>query len=478
MREKSFKVYIFRLLKSVQPGLRITKPAVEAVDSIVRVVADKLMDRALLLTTNDDKKTVSSHELETSVRMLLPDVLAKDNVQKSSETVQTFLKSEEDRKGQPVEKAQTRESRCGLVFSVSASEKYVRRFGQVGYHVTATSPVFLAATLENLSKRLLEKTSEVTQLSKKITITVRHLFLAVKKDPSLSTLIDSMGIVLLEGGVEPQTIQNKQHKRLNRKKPSTESTENKEQDSQTTKIHRWRPGTKTVMQIRRLQKSGDMLMQHAPFNRLVREIVRKLLGEEINMRITGDFFTSLQAFVEDRMVLVMTQANRVATHASRETVYARDVELVCNLVHEPPFLGKGLEANTCESNIPEAALRQMALRAGVRRFGDCSTDAYRGYMVQLLTYYLRMVCMCATHHKMQTLNTKLFVEAMSILNLHPSIVAHKRKVGKGKSSSRSGSKASVVDENGEDANEEVAKEENEMDEPVLSDVEEAVTETA
>ncbi len=462
MREKSFRVYIFRLLKTTQPGLRITKPAMEAVDSVVRVIAEKLVERALFLTANDDKKTVSSNELQTAVRMLLPDSLATNVVLSAQQSVTNFDESEAQRKDKPVEKAQTRESRCGLTFSVSAAEKYVRRFGQVGYHVTATCPVYLASTLETVAKQVLHASGEIAQLSKKITITVRHIFLAVKKDPSLHTLLSQLGVVLLEGGVEPQAIQNKQHKRLHKKVKADASTEEKTEESKT---HRWRPGTKTVMQIRRLQKSGDMLMQHAPFNRLVREIVRKIVNNpEIQWRITSDFFTSLQAFVEDRMVLLMNQANQIAVHSGRETVYSRDIQLICNLLGQPQT------EHTYETNIPEAALRQMALRAGVRRFGDCSTQAYRNYMVNLLHTYLRIVLFCATHHKIQTLNTKLFLEAMTVLGLHPSIVPHKRKVAKTKGSSKTTStEESVADE----ADEVEDAQAEEAEEPVLSDVEEA-----
>jgi len=473
MREKSFRVYVFRLLKATQPGLRITKPAMEAVDSIIRVIAEKLVDKSLFLTANDDKKTVSSNELQTAVHMVLPSALATLVIDSAQKSVVAFEASEEERKGHPVEKAQTRESRCGLTFSVSAAEKYVRRFGQVGYHVTATCPVFLASVLEAVSRQLLQSSGEITQLSKKITITVRHIFLAVKKDTALDSLLTQLGVVLLEGGVEPQSIQNKQHKRLHKKKESKDETksENGEATADSTKPHRWRPGTKTVMQIRKLQKSGDMLMQHAPFNRLVREIVKNLVNnDEMTMRITGDFFTSLQSFVEDRVILLMTQANQVANHAGRETVYARDIQMVCSLLGQPQSEAK------FESNIPEAALRQMALRAGIRRFGDCSTEAYRVFMVNTLVNYLRMVILCASYHKIQTLNTKLFLEAMAVVGVHPSIVPRKRKSAKKGSSSKSSST--------DDANEEVVTEEPNDDETAkvetveegaLSDIEEELS---
>lgn len=446
MKEKSFKVYIIRLLKTVHPGVRLTRTALEAMDSILRVIADRLVDRALVLTANDDKKTISEREIQTAVRMVFPQDFAEDTVVFSSDVLAKYETSEAERQGQPIEKAQTRESRCGLVFSVSAAEKYVRRFGQIGFHVSAGAPVVLAAILEYFMTCLLRETGNVTKNAKKITISVRHLFLATTNGNVLQ-FVNNLGIVFLEGGVQPQTIQNKQHKRLKRQKTENES-----------KVHRWRPGTKTVMQIRRLQKTGDMLMQHAPFNNLVRELISSYEPDasETKTRLTADFCTTLQAFTEDRMIQLMRRANLLAVHAGRETVYARDVVLARELADEQ------FQSRVAQTNIPEAALRQMALRAGVQRFGDCSTDAYRGYMVGMLDSYLRDIVLCARHHKVQTLSTKVLLEAMGMRGIHPSITPHKRKSGK-KTGSRRGSKTEE---------ESIAETDGEMVGPELSDIEE------
>lgn len=453
MKEKSFKVYIVRLLKIVHPGVRLTKSAAEAMDSILRVISDRIVDKSLVLTANDDKKTISDREVVTAVKIVFPEDFANSAVNFSAECLARYEKSEADREGQPVEKAQTRESRCGLIFSVSAAEKYVRRFGQIGFHVSANTPVVLAAVLEYFTTRLLRETGNITRNSQKITINVRHLFLATANDPVLS-FVNELGIVFLEAGVQPQVIQNKQHKRIHRvKNPG---------DPPVEKGHRWRPGTKTVMEIRRLQKSGDMLMQHAPFNNLVREIVShyEQADQPVKIRLTADFCTTLQAFAENRLIDLMRRANRLAVHAGRETVYSRDVELVCELAGEP------ISGYNYTSNIPEAALRQMALRAGIQRFGDCSTQSYRNYLVNSLASYLREIILCAHHHKIQTLNTKVLLEAMGMRGIHPSITPRKRKSSK-RSSSRANSNATSAEESTVD--------EAELVGPELSDIEEETT---
>lgn len=448
MKEKSFRIYIFNLLKNIRPGLRMTRPAIEAVDSMVRVLAEHLVDRALTLTTGEGKKTVSVHELQTAVTMLLPAVLAQSAMSTGNKAVELFVASEEAREKNGSEstgKAQTRESRCSLIFSVSGTEKYLRRFGQVGYHVSATAPVFLAGVLQSVANYLLNISADVTSENEKVTISVRYIFLALSRQAALQQFFDHLGIILVEGGVAPQNLPAKQHKRLPKKADGS------------ARPHRWRPGTKTLIEIRRMQRSNDMVIQHAPFNRLVRELTSKLVTSESKIRFTADFFSAMQALVEDRLVKLMSQANTVASHAGRETVYSRDVALVAQLLNENQYL---VDFQT-ETVIPEASLRHLALRAGVMRYGECCTAAFRNYTSGLLNSYLRDIVHCAQHHGVITLGTKLMLEGLGMRGLHPTIVAHRRRATRqGNSASRTASQAQS------------AEEAPAVDGPELSDVEE------
>jgi histone H3/H4 len=472
MKEKSFKVYIIRLLKAVSPGIRITRSATETIDSILRVIATKIVDRSETLTINDNKKTISDRELLTSVKTVITDSVVADF---ASNTLSAFLQSEGDRSRSraqsrtqstsdgapasqpPREKAQTRESRCGLIFSVSAGEKYIRRFDTSGFNMSAGAPVVLTAVLEQLARMFLLSATEVCKNSDKITINNRHLYLALTENGMLD-FIRSFGIVFLEGGVVPQVIKTKQHSRRRSSRVKVNESENNEPEDNKpkTRPHRWRPGTKTVMEIRRLQVSGDLLMQHAPFNNLVRELVNRGRGDE-KFRLTADFCRNLQAFFENKLTELMVNANKIALHSGRETVYARDIELARTLSGE-------LEQEIVphETHIPEASLRQLALRAGIRRFGDCSTDAYRNYIVQTLDVYLRNIVMCADHHGLQTLNSKLLLETMEMFNLYPSATAKKRRGGRAKGAR---SKSEVASEVASDVAE------KNQEQPELSDVE-------
>jgi histone H3/H4 len=369
----NFQLYIVRLLKASCPDTRITKTALEAADSMIRLLTDKLTETSIALTMNSEKKTISKDEISTSCHLLLPQFIADINTL-SQKSIEQWNASET-----VSGKLQTRESRCGLVFSVSLCEKYLRRFGNSNLHVSSESPIYLASALQVVTSRLLTSVESITKESKKITMTVRHLFLSVSKDFSV---FSKLGFVFLEGGVEPEELPQRSQSR-------------------------------TISEIKKLQKTGDMLMQHAPFNNLVREILPE------GFRLTADFCSTFQCFIEHDLVGLMKNANTLALHAGRETVYERDVSLAST---------RNYDKHTVNTKIPEAALRHMALRAGIKRFGECSAEAYRNYMIDLLKDLLESIHICANYHDVKTINRKILLEVLQMRGIHLSIIPKGRKV--------------------------------------------------
>lgn len=88
--------------------------------------------------------------------------------------------------------------------------------------------------------------------------------------------------------------------------------------------HRYRPGTVALREIRRYQKSTDLLLRKLPFSRLVREIMQ---GYNSNIRITQTAMMALQEASEDYMKDKMEMANLAAIHAKRVTIYPKDMQL-------------------------------------------------------------------------------------------------------------------------------------------------------
>jgi len=91
------------------------------------------------------------------------------------------------------------------------------------------------------------------------------------------------------------------------------------------KPHRYRPGTVALREIRRYQKTTELLIRKMPFQRLVREI-----AEEI-ARTTFRFQTStvmaLQEASEAYLIGLFEDTNLCAIHAKRVTIMPKDIQL-------------------------------------------------------------------------------------------------------------------------------------------------------
>ncbi|XP_061578650.1 histone H3-like centromeric protein A [Cololabis saira] len=91
------------------------------------------------------------------------------------------------------------------------------------------------------------------------------------------------------------------------------------------KKRRFRPGTRALMEIRKYQKSTDLLIHKKPFSRLVREICQQLSREQLRWQVYA--LMALQEAAEAFMVLLFSDANLCAIHAKRVTLFPRDIQL-------------------------------------------------------------------------------------------------------------------------------------------------------
>ena len=90
------------------------------------------------------------------------------------------------------------------------------------------------------------------------------------------------------------------------------------------KPHRYRPGTVALREIRRYQKSTDLLVCRLPFQRLVREIAQ---GFKEELRFQSSSVLALQEAAEAYHVGVFEDTNLCAIHAKRVTIMPKDMQL-------------------------------------------------------------------------------------------------------------------------------------------------------
>lgn len=90
------------------------------------------------------------------------------------------------------------------------------------------------------------------------------------------------------------------------------------------KLHRYRPGTVALREIRRYQKSNDLLIRKLPFQLLVREIAQEI---RLYLRFQGSAMLALQEASEAYLVGLFEDTNLCAIHAKRVTIMPKDMQL-------------------------------------------------------------------------------------------------------------------------------------------------------
>ena len=90
------------------------------------------------------------------------------------------------------------------------------------------------------------------------------------------------------------------------------------------KPHRYRPGTVALREIRKYQKSTELLIRKLPFQRLVREIAQDFKSD---LRFQSSAILALQESSEAYLVGLFEDTNLAAIHAKRVTIMPKDIQL-------------------------------------------------------------------------------------------------------------------------------------------------------
>eukprot|EP00966_Prymnesium_polylepis_P048199 1116089-Prymnesium_polylepis.1 len=95
------------------------------------------------------------------------------------------------------------------------------------------------------------------------------------------------------------------------------------------KKHRYRPGTVALREIRRYQKSTELLIRLAPFRWLVRDIINEFISMEAapnGPRLQESAAHALQEAAEAYLVHLFEDSLICAIHAGRVTIFVKDMQ--------------------------------------------------------------------------------------------------------------------------------------------------------
>jgi histone H3 len=126
------------------------------------------------------------------------------------------------------------------------------------------------------------------------------------------------------------------------------------------KPHRYRPGTVALREIRRYQKSTELLIRKLPFQRLVREIAQDF---KTDLRFESSAVIALQEASESYLVGLFEDTNLCAIHAKRVTMYAPSAPLPRS---RAPVLPCSPSAPRCLAACPRTSSSPVASAASAR----------------------------------------------------------------------------------------------------------------
>ncbi|EFJ53188.1 histone H2B [Volvox carteri f. nagariensis] len=92
-KSETYKLYIYKVLKQVHPDTGISSKAMSIMNSFINDIFEKVATEASKLSRYNKKPTVTSREIQTAVRLVLPGELAKHAVSEGTKAVTKFTSS-------------------------------------------------------------------------------------------------------------------------------------------------------------------------------------------------------------------------------------------------------------------------------------------------------------------------------------------------------------------------------------------------
>ncbi|CAN6802736.1 unnamed protein product [Brassica oleracea] len=90
---ETYKIYILKVLKQVHPDIRISGKAMRIMNSFINDIFEKLAQESSKLARYNKKPTITSREIQTAVRLVLPGELAKHAISEGTKAVTKFTRN-------------------------------------------------------------------------------------------------------------------------------------------------------------------------------------------------------------------------------------------------------------------------------------------------------------------------------------------------------------------------------------------------
>ncbi|XP_024970185.1 histone H2B.4-like [Cynara cardunculus var. scolymus] len=198
---ETYKIYIFKVLKQVHPDIGISSKAMGIMNSFINDIFEKLAQESSRLARYNKKPTITSREIQTAVRLVLPGELAKHAVSEGTKAVTKFTREKKPAVKKPAaEKAPAEKkprAEKKLPKDASATDKKKKRnkksvetykiyifkvLKQVHPDIGISSKAMgiMNSFINDIFEKLAQESSRLARYNKKPTITSREIQTAVR----------------------------------------------------------------------------------------------------------------------------------------------------------------------------------------------------------------------------------------------------------------------------------------------------------
>lgn len=92
-RKESYAIYIYKVLKQVHPDTGISSKAMNIMNSYINDVFERIATESSCLALYNKRTTLTSREIQTAVRLMLPGELAKHAISEGTKAVTKYTSS-------------------------------------------------------------------------------------------------------------------------------------------------------------------------------------------------------------------------------------------------------------------------------------------------------------------------------------------------------------------------------------------------
>lgn len=91
-RNESYSIYIYKVLKQVHPNVGISSRSMVIMNSFVSDIFERLASEAGRLVLYNKSRTLSSRDIQSATKLILPGELAKHAVSEAAKAIHSYLK--------------------------------------------------------------------------------------------------------------------------------------------------------------------------------------------------------------------------------------------------------------------------------------------------------------------------------------------------------------------------------------------------